>query len=212
MRIRIAALLAALGGLALLGSVSMGGGEAQAAICVPVGSATDCNFIVTLNPDNTVTGALGPSRATYDGIDEALVGVINRGTVPITALRLRAAGNGGGLFAFDGDGVCNGSYYPATICGPGPHPTGYEGPNTQFANIARTFVTADTGDVVFTTPLAPGGFAFFSLESDPRMVPGGIVVGVPEPTGLASLGVGLVGAALARRRRPRATRARVRTA
>ena len=63
------------------------------------------------------------------------------------------------IFGLDGDGICAGFSPGPPACPYGP--TGYEGPNTSFANISAN---GTTGDVVFTGGLAPGQSTYFSLE------------------------------------------------
>jgi hypothetical protein len=156
---------------------------------------TDCGFIITQTPTNTLTGTLVTGANPYDGSDDALVGVINNGTAPILSFVLTGSGNGGGIFAFDGDGIC--TFIACTF----PNPTGYEGPGISFSHINAA---GTSGEVDFAgLGLLPGATAFFSLEGSPNSLNvGGVTpVGVPEPGTLALFLSAMLGfMALARRR------------
>jgi hypothetical protein len=139
----------------------------------------------------------------YDGADDVLVGVQNlSGSTFTGSFTVTGSGNGGGLFAFDGDGICayTGLAYCATAA------TGYEGPLNTFSAIKTTTVFDDTGTVNITG-LAAGGTTYFSLESAPSTINGGTGPGItggngaPEPaTSLLFVGALGAGFAFARRR------------
>jgi hypothetical protein len=133
-----------------------------------------------------------------------LIGVTNNsGAVFNGSFTLTGAGNGGGLFAFDGDGIY--AYVGAPYCAIAA--TGYEGPLNTFTGIMTTSVFADTGTVVING-LADGATTFFSLESSPASINGGggPVIGgaVPEPAMLPLFASALCGLALVYRKRGRA--------
>jgi hypothetical protein len=158
---------------------------------------TDCGYLITIGPGGALSGAPVAGANPYDGSDDALVGVINNsGSTYNGSITLIGSGNGGGIFAFDGDGIC--TFTNAAYCATAA--TGYEGPLNTFANITTTSVFDDTGDVVFSG-LAAGGTSYFSLESSPSSI-GLVVVGssAPEPASIAILGSGLVGLFLLRKR------------
>ena len=176
-----------------LGSITL----TAATVCPTTANTnTDCGYIITIGPGGVLSGAPVPNANPYDGSDDALIGVINNsGSTYNGSITLIGSGNGGGIFAFDGDGIC--TFTNAAYCATAA--TGYEGPLNTFANITTTTVTDDTGDVVFSG-LAAGGSTYFSLESSPSSI-GIVVVGsAPEPASMAILGTGLVSLFLVRKR------------
>lgn len=159
------------------------------------GSAyTGCNFLITENADHTFTTTLDMTQPFF-GAEDNYGGFQNNTDSPVSSLFIN--GNGTALFGFDGDG---------------PNPTtggltGYEGPNTTFSNISADM---NNGQVNFTTPIAPGGSAYFFLEeavsatAPPTGGPGGGGPGgsgVPEPASMALVGISGLGLAYAAFRR-----------
>jgi hypothetical protein len=70
--------------------------------CPPVYKDTGCQFLVTVtNGGETI--AEDSSQGPYEGSDDALVGVQNSSSSPISSIHLSAEDE---LFGFDGDGIC----------------------------------------------------------------------------------------------------------
>lgn len=99
--------------LALAGMGALWAGPAAAAICPTTSNTnTDCGYILTIQPDGTVTGSSVANARPYDGSDDVLVGVVNDSsstfTGPVTLSSMRD------IFGFDGDGICY--YTKASYC------------------------------------------------------------------------------------------------
>ncbi|HEY0779556.1 MAG TPA: PEP-CTERM sorting domain-containing protein [Gemmatirosa sp.] len=165
--------------------------------CPAINDDTSCGALITINPGGALTIALDPMQGPYDGSDDALIGVINNSGMTVNSMLLTTPGLN--AFGFDGDGLC--AY---NIVCTWAHPTGYEGPNMSFSNVASD---AASGTIVFTNGLANGASTYFSLEDTPAQIvgshPGGGVTTTPEPAtvGLVAVGLGLAGVL---RRRARA--------
>ena len=186
------------------GILALGVGMAHATPIFPrVGASTlGPAIIFTFNANGTIS-TTSVSTQTYDGSDDVEVGIVNNSATVKTSINLSGSGNGGGIFAFDGDGIvdyidANTGHY--TVGNPSD-PTGYGGIGVTFSNIS---LDQTSGTVNFSAA-ANGGTAYFGLESSPSSINGGggIVVGnVPEPASLTLLAGAVAGVGALRRRRP----------
>jgi hypothetical protein len=102
---------------AILSAAMLAGGSANAVPCPPINGITTCNVIITAGPGGSFVTTL-PNSNPYDGSDDNLVGIINNSGGTITSLSFIGSGNGGGLFAFDSDGLQTFKRQP------GEHPMG----------------------------------------------------------------------------------------
>ena len=57
------------------------------------GTATDCNLFITFNADGSITTTAGPEN-TFDGVEDALIGVINNTSHTISSFALDGLGEG----------------------------------------------------------------------------------------------------------------------
>jgi hypothetical protein len=120
--------------------------------CPAVNLAPSCGIQLQVNPDNSVTVAVDPAVGAYDGGDDTLIGIVNNSATPVSAVTV--TGPGSDLSGFDGDGLC-------AYVGCQNGATGYEGPGTS---LVTSPTVPDSAEVDFTTALAPGATAYFSLE------------------------------------------------
>jgi hypothetical protein len=128
--------------------------------CPAIGASPSCEILLVVNSDNTVSVEGDSSVGTFDGSDDTLVGIVNNSSKAIHAVTV--TGPGSDLSGFDGDGICSGDYgtWNGSVgCPYGP--TGYEGPGTSFVVNPSL---PDSAEVDFTSGLAPGSSAYFSLE------------------------------------------------
>ncbi len=70
--------------------------------CPPVYKDTGCQFLVTVTNGGEAI-AEDPTQGPYEGSDDALVGVQNNSSSPITSIHISAEDE---LFGFDEDGIC----------------------------------------------------------------------------------------------------------
>jgi hypothetical protein len=136
----------------------------SAAVCPTTPNTnTDCGYILTIGPGGVISGAPVAGANPYDGADDALIGIVNKSGATFTgSISLSGSGNGGGLFAFDGDGIC--SYVPAAYCATAA--TGYEGPLVTFSNITAGGLSGK----VNVNGLADGASTYFALEGSPASI------------------------------------------
>jgi len=78
----------------------------QCASALPLGSATGCGVLITVNADGTVSVTAEGNGNPYDGVEDTLVGIQNNSDATVTSITLTGSNNSVGIFAFDGDGPC----------------------------------------------------------------------------------------------------------
>jgi len=159
----------------------------QTGVCpdvTPSGNATDCNLLITFGPGGSISTSTGP-QTNYDGIEDALIGVVNNSGNVLTSFNV----SGSNIFGFDGDGI-DGFVVGAPITG-NPDTTGYGGPLGYFTNIAPSF---NSGSVNFWGGLMNGNTTYFSLEESISQSALPVITrNVPEPPTLPLFGLGLIG-------------------
>ncbi len=100
---RIGALLIVLAAVCAAWLVPSSAGAALYAQCPPVYHDTGCQFLVTVtNGGETISE--DPAQGPYEGSDDALVGVQNNSSSPISSIHLSAENE---LFGFESDGICS---------------------------------------------------------------------------------------------------------
>ncbi len=65
---------------------------------------TGCQYLIEVN-NGTETVLNDSNQGPYEGSDDALIGVLNNSSSPVSELPLAVPGSD--LFGFDGDGICN---------------------------------------------------------------------------------------------------------
>ena len=190
--------------MALVAALAMAGYVKATTVELASGGAITASFdIVVTNSGTTVTATgVGP----YDGADDTAIDVLNSSTGTLSSINIASTLD---IFGFDGDGI---STFVAGATGP----TGYEGPGTSFTNIVgenfngvdglgQTAAT-ETGTVVFSPALAPGGTAYFSLEEDLSSASGTpitVTAGTPLPAPALMGAVGILGLGLLKKYAPK---------
>jgi hypothetical protein len=147
--------------------------------CPPVGNNQGCSQLIVINPNSAIVVKVDPAAPAsgYDGSEDTLIGLQNNSPRSVPAVDVASTTD---IFGFDGDGVCNPLAWPsAPAVTPSNCPgtqgfgsTGYEGPNTTFFNLSAN---VQTGVVRFTTPIPPGGSAYWALEE--ALTPGQLLSG-----------------------------------
>ena len=163
--------------------------------CPPVDQNSGCQFLITVtNKGNSV--ATDPNQGPYEGAEDALIGVVNNSSAPISHMPLSVAGSD--LFGFDQDGICNPGTAPlpsgcaplpgTAACGPQdgtcsfPKPPGQPAGYVEPGNVpggtqngyegpttwfSNVSVDESSGTVNFSPALQPGQSTYFSLEEPP---------------------------------------------
>src|SRR5437879_10656838 len=125
-----------------------------------------CTILITLNANGSITTTHPNPATSFDsGLDDNLIGVINKTSQTITGLQLSSATVP--IFAFDNDGVCAGPPgYTFSALGPNPNCAIATDPHHYGpAGINFTVINANTGIVDFGNGgIAPNSISFFSLE------------------------------------------------
>ena len=180
--------------------------QANATVCPGTFySSNDCNLFVTFNSDGSIS--TGGPGGTYDGVEDALIGVINNSGHTLFNFNISDSQNifGDMEIGLSGDGISSSSYEGAQYSQlNGFDTTYYAGPDNFF-----TILTATSGIVNFINDgtyngLLDGTTSYFSLEYPIDITaPPRITTGVPEPATFAIMGAGLIVIAVARRRRRR---------
>jgi hypothetical protein len=166
----------------VIGAPSLGGGG--------VGSASDCNLLITFGPNGGISTSTGP-QTNYESIEDALIGVVNNSGHTLNSFNI----SGPNIFGFEADGIdryvaaVNGGVSPQ-VAG-NPDTTGYGGPLGYFTNISAA---KDSGTVNFYGGLGGGHTTYFSLE-EPISVDAPPIISnnVPAPPMLPLFALSLIG-------------------
>jgi hypothetical protein len=163
--------------------------------CPAVGNDTNgCELLITVTAASggvatafSVTTA-SPDQGPYDGIEDTLLGVLNKSGSTLTSLSLASNTT---IFGFDGDGACT-----YISCPGATDPNGYAPAGVTFSGIN----SSDTsGTVNFSPGLTNGGSSWFSLEE--ALTASSITNASPEPSSILLFGLGLAGLAAGMRRK-----------
>jgi hypothetical protein len=107
------ALLGVVGSLVLfIASLIPSAAGAAFGQCPPVDHDTGCQFLFTVTDTETSVQS-DPTQGPYEGIEDALIGIQNNSSKPLSSIPISAEEN---LFGFENDGICS--------PGEGPIPSG----------------------------------------------------------------------------------------
>ena len=131
--------------------------------CPAVGADTSCRLLVALDSSGAPTILTDTTQAASfsarDNSEDTLIGFQNNSTFYVSALSVSST-TSNPVFKFDGDGACASTTSPRPAGCPFDK-TGYAGPNTS---LTPSPSSTKGGTVGFSTPVPPGGTAWFSLE------------------------------------------------
>ncbi len=108
---RIAVLAGACAALALL-CIAPAGASAAFTQCPAVDLDTGCQFLINVT-DTETTIESDPTQGPYEGSDDALIGIVNNSSKPLSSIALAAENE---LFGFESDGICSVTTTPAPGC------------------------------------------------------------------------------------------------
>lgn len=184
----------------LAGLVPAGAGAATFPQCPPVSHDTGCQFLITVGSKG-VQVAEDSTQPPYEASDDALIGIVNSSSKPISAIPLSTENS---LFGFEIDGICNSgeplpagcveqaknssgeaNEHPGEACPPATTSCGFvpppgEPPNNTFpAGILINGIAAN-GDAVsgyegprtWFTSINPTGFTSGVVNFSPALAPG----------------------------------------
>jgi hypothetical protein len=192
-RFAVAGVLASGAALGLPALTTAASATTATGVCpTDIGSAVDCNVLITINADGSVTVTNPDNNNPYDGYDDTLVGIVNNAGAPLSSIGLSSAKD---IFGFDGDGICSSGFTPWTTLGgsgycapqtsvkahdPSDPGTDYQGPDNTWSNVSTD---KTSGTVDFTSALGGnGGSTFFSLENDLSGCADTSCVNIPDGT------------------------------
>jgi hypothetical protein len=106
---RVAILIGICLALGVLAIAPAGASAAAFPQCPAIDLDTGCQFLITVT-DAETSIETDPTQGPYEGADDALIGIQNNSTKPITSIPLSAEIE---LFGFEFDGICNVEKSPA---------------------------------------------------------------------------------------------------
>jgi hypothetical protein len=89
--------------MALAGALPAGASAALFPQCPPIDMNAGCQFLVTVTDTETIVES-DPTQGPYEGSDDALIGVVNNSSKPLSSLPFSAEIE---LFGFEFDGICS---------------------------------------------------------------------------------------------------------